>query len=52
MALMNVAAILALRGELAEALRSLREEVLPVLERVADRRSRAVALGMVADILQ
>jgi predicted O-methyltransferase YrrM len=40
------------RGELDEALRIRREEQLPVYERLGDVRSRAVALGKIADVLQ
>ena len=43
--------VLAARGEPVEALRILREEVLPVFERVGNVRGRAAVLGKVADIL-
>jgi len=41
---------LAARGEQDEALRILREEVLPAFERLGDVRSRAIALGKIADV--
>ncbi len=39
-------------GELEEALRIRREELLPVYERLDDVRARAVILGKIADVLQ
>ncbi len=48
----NIADILQARGELDEALKMRREEVLPVMERLGDVRSRAVTMGKIADILQ
>src|SRR5207249_1334586 len=39
------------RGQLDEALRMLREEILPVFERIGDVRLRAVSLGRIADVL-
>jgi tetratricopeptide (TPR) repeat protein len=47
-----LADILAVRGELDEALRICREEQLPVFERLGDFYSRALSLGKVADILE
>jgi tetratricopeptide (TPR) repeat protein len=47
----QVAGILMRRGELDEALRILRTEVLPVHERLGDVRSTAVTQGQVAEIL-
>ncbi|MFV8751343.1 pentapeptide repeat-containing protein [Nannocystaceae bacterium ST9] len=44
------AAILLERGDLHEALRVLRSEVLPVFERLADEREQAIAWRLVADI--
>ncbi|MCP6014502.1 hypothetical protein NL362_28520, partial [Klebsiella pneumoniae] len=40
------------RGELDEALRIHRNELLPVFGRLGDMRERAVVLGRIADILQ
>jgi tetratricopeptide (TPR) repeat protein len=51
MAMGRIAGILQARGELDEALRILREEDLPVFERLGDVRSRAVAMSKIADIL-
>ena len=48
----KIADILQRRGETDEALRTLREEELPVYERLGDVRSRAVTMGRIADILQ
>lgn len=42
---------LIIRGDLDEALRTLRDEVLPIYKALGDVRGRAVALGKVADIL-
>ena len=50
--LCKMAYVLQLRGRFEEALTILREEVLPALEAAGDIRTRAVALGFVADILQ
>ena len=47
----RIADILYARGELDEALRIRREEVLPVYERLGAVRERAVAMGQIADIL-
>ena len=44
--------VLEARGELDEALRIRREDVLPVFERFGDVRSRAVTMGKIADVLQ
>ncbi|MDC0745394.1 metallophosphoesterase [Polyangium mundeleinium] len=44
--------ILEARGELDEALRIRRQEVLPVFERLDDVRERAVTLGRIADVLE
>jgi tetratricopeptide (TPR) repeat protein len=44
--------VLRARGELDEALRLRREEVLPRFERLGATRERALALGEIADILQ
>jgi tetratricopeptide (TPR) repeat protein len=51
-ALDRVADVLKLRGHLDEALRMLKEESLPVHERLGDVRGRALALGQIADIYQ
>ncbi|MBK9368990.1 MAG: tetratricopeptide repeat protein [Deltaproteobacteria bacterium] len=40
------------RGQLDEALRIRREEVLPVYERLGDVREKAVTMGKIADVLQ
>lgn len=40
-----------MRGELDEALRILRGELLPVLERLGHVRARAITMGQIADIL-
>jgi tetratricopeptide (TPR) repeat protein len=48
----RIADILGARGEFNEALRILREDTLPVFERLGDVHSRAVTMGKVADILQ
>jgi hypothetical protein len=48
----KMADILALRGTLDDALRLLREEVLPVYEALADVRSRAMVVGHLASILE
>ncbi|MCK6524899.1 metallophosphoesterase [Myxococcota bacterium] len=42
--------ILQARGQLDEALRIRRDEVLPVYERLGDARSKAVTMGQIADI--
>jgi tetratricopeptide (TPR) repeat protein len=47
-----IADILQSRGELDEALRILRDEALPVYDRLGDVRERAVTMGSIADILQ
>ncbi|ALG69153.1 tetratricopeptide repeat protein [Beggiatoa leptomitoformis] len=47
----QIADILQARGELAEALRILQKELIPVFERLGDVRSRAVCFGRIADIL-
>ena len=39
------------RGSAGEALRILREDLLPVFERLGDARERAVTMGRIADIL-
>ena len=46
----QLAGILAIRGELDEALRIRRDEELPVYEKLGDARSRAITLGSLADI--
>ena len=46
-----LANILEARGELDEALRIRRDEVLPVFEQIGDASSRAVTLGQIANIL-
>jgi tetratricopeptide (TPR) repeat protein len=51
LALGQIADVLAARGELAEALQIMREEELPVYERLGDVRSRAITLGQIADVL-
>jgi tetratricopeptide (TPR) repeat protein len=48
----KIADILQARGELDEALRLLRDEVLAIFERLGDVRSKAVTMGQIADILQ
>ena len=48
---LTIADILYSRGDLEEALRVLRDQVLPAFERLGDVRSRAVAMSKVADIL-
>ncbi|SMF96299.1 Tetratricopeptide repeat-containing protein [Methylomagnum ishizawai] len=48
----RIADILKARGQLDEALRILREEELPVYERLGDVREKAVVQGRIADILQ
>jgi len=48
----QISDILQARGELDEALRIRREEVLPAYERLGDVRSRAVTMSKIADILQ
>jgi 3',5'-cyclic AMP phosphodiesterase CpdA/tetratricopeptide (TPR) repeat protein len=40
------------RGQLDEALRIRRDEVLPVVERLGDVRAKAVTMSQIADILQ
>jgi tetratricopeptide (TPR) repeat protein len=40
-----------IRGDLDEALRILRGELLPILERLGHERARAIAMGQIADIL-
>ena len=47
-----IADVLQARGELDEALRIRREEVLPVYERLGDVRERAVTMGKIADVLR
>jgi tetratricopeptide (TPR) repeat protein len=47
-----IADILQSRGQLDEALRLRREEVLPALERAGDERNAVVIHGKIADILQ
>jgi tetratricopeptide (TPR) repeat protein len=49
-ALGKIAEVLVSQGELDEALRILREEVLPVLERFGDQRLCAITLGQIADV--
>ncbi len=48
----RVATVAMIRGDLDEALLTLRDECIPQLERLGDARSLAVAKGQVADILQ
>ena len=48
----RIATVLALTGDLDEALRIRRDEQLPVFERMGDVRSKAVTQGKIADILQ
>jgi hypothetical protein len=48
----KIADILQARGELDEALRTLRNEALPAFERLGDVRAKAVTMGKIADILQ
>ena len=50
--LYQIAYILQLRGEYGEALKILKEELLPVFEAIQDVRARTVTLGKIADILQ
>ena len=52
LAMGRIANILQVRGELDGALRILREEVMPVFERLGDVRGRAITIGRIADILQ
>ena len=47
----KIADILYRRGDLPEALRIYREEVLPVFERRGEARSRALTMGRIANIL-
>ena len=47
----RIADVLFARGDLDEALRIRREELLPVFENLGDVRSRAVTLGKIADII-
>jgi hypothetical protein len=47
----QIADVLAVRGELDEALRIRREEQLPIYERLGDVRERAITLGRIADVL-
>ncbi|HWO23691.1 MAG TPA: tetratricopeptide repeat protein, partial [Kofleriaceae bacterium] len=47
----EIARVLNARGEWDEALRILREESLPVFERLGDVRARAITLGQIADVL-
>lgn len=47
----RVADIQYMRGELDEALRIRREEVLPVFEQLADEVERAITLSKIADVL-
>lgn len=49
--LVTIADILQARGELGEALRTLREEVLPAFQRLGDERSCAMTMGKIADNL-
>ena len=48
----RIADILQARGQLDEATRILRDEVVVIFERTGDMRSKAVAMGRMADILQ
>jgi hypothetical protein len=48
----QIADILVTRGELDEVLRILREEQLPVYDRLGEVRERAVTMSKIADILQ
>jgi tetratricopeptide (TPR) repeat protein len=48
----RIADIFRSRGDLDEALRILREEMLPVFERLGDVQKRAVVMGRIADILE
>ncbi len=48
----KIADILYRRGELDEALRIRREEMLPVYDKLGDVRARAVTMGKIADILE
>ncbi|HEY2290334.1 MAG TPA: metallophosphatase, partial [Thermoanaerobaculia bacterium] len=48
----TLADVLWARGDLNEALRIQREEVLPVFERLGDIRNRAATMGKIADVLQ
>ena len=47
----QIADVLYQRGELDEALRIRREELLPVFEKLGDVHSRAVTMGKIADVL-
>jgi tetratricopeptide (TPR) repeat protein len=47
----KIADILVRRGDLDQALRIYKDELLPVYERLGDVRSRAVTMGKIADIL-
>ncbi|MBK9371656.1 MAG: tetratricopeptide repeat protein [Deltaproteobacteria bacterium] len=51
-ALSEIADLLEARGELDEALRIRREEVLPVVERFSDVLGRANTMGKIADVLE
>jgi tetratricopeptide (TPR) repeat protein len=51
-AALRLADLMQQRGEPDEALRLLREEVLPVFERLGDEHHRAVTLSLIADVLQ
>ncbi len=48
----RIADVLRARGEIEEALRVFRAEVLPVFERLGDVRSMAVTMGRIADVLE
>jgi tetratricopeptide (TPR) repeat protein len=48
----QIADVLEARGDVDEALRIYREEVLPVFERLGDERERAMTLGQIADVLE
>ncbi|MBK9648363.1 MAG: tetratricopeptide repeat protein [Deltaproteobacteria bacterium] len=48
----QIADVLQARGQLDEALRIFREEVLPVFERLGDVHAKAITLGKIADVLQ
>ncbi|MEO5374375.1 MAG: hypothetical protein H7840_08850 [Alphaproteobacteria bacterium] len=47
----RIADVLRIRGQVDEALRTWREDVLPVHERLGDERERAVTMGRIADVL-
>jgi tetratricopeptide (TPR) repeat protein len=48
----QIASIERARGQLDEALKIFKEEVLPAVERLGDVHSRAATMGRIADILQ